>query len=501
MKFDIIVAGAGLGGLAVASRLAILGYKVGVFEQQNRAGGYASNFSRGDYEFDISLHGIPGLLEGGNLYRMLKCCQVFDRITPLKYEDAYSVRIQNETIVIPNDIIQYKHMLVKRFPKDTAGILRLFLDLGHFEEGFQRYMFGEKGLKRTWHKDSLLFLKWSKKSCYEVIKSYVEDEEFIQLFTAFWPNFGLPPRDLSALTFFISWVSYHYHGKYYIEGGAQKLTDAFLAVIKEQGGQLYLNSNVVRILDNGKTVCGIQLESGEEHQADWVISNINPKLSLNLINSAIVSNKLARKIRRSTVGCSLTQLYLGLDCTTEEAGIPQEEIFVCCGKSHEEDYELAMKNQYQKSGYLLTNYSSMDASFHPNGLGVMTMTYVATYDSWNIEEEAYEQKKQEVIQEMLERLQRDYPRLKGHILVTELGTPKTMERCTKNVGGAVYGYSQNVKQTGEHRIQRDTGIPGLSFVGAWVSPGGGYEGTITGAIEEAQRIHCLFKKKCDFLRR
>ena len=496
MKYDVIVVGAGLGGLAAASRLAILGHKVAVFEQYDRAGGYASNFTRNGYEFDISLHGIPGLLEGGNLYRMLKCCQVFDRITPLKYEHAYSVRIQNETIVIPNDIIAYKHMLLKRFPNCEAGILRLFKDLGHFEEGFQRYILGEKGLKGKLHRDSLLFIRWSKKSCYEVIKSYVEDEEFIRIFAAIWTNFGLPPKELSALTFFISWVSYHYHGKYYIEGGAKKLTDAFLEVMEEQGAKVYLNSNVVKLLDNGKAICGVQLESGEEIQANWVISNMNPKSSLNLINPALISNKLTRKVSKSIVGCSLTQLYLGLDCPTEEVGLSQEEIFVCGGNNHEEDYQMAMKNQYQKSGYLLTNYSGMDTSLNPKGLGVLTMTYIDHYDSWNLEESLYHQKKKEVLRQMLNRLQEDYPRLKGHIVVAELGTPKTMERCTKNVGGAVYGYSQTVKQTGDHRLQRETGILGFSFVGAWVSPGGGYEGTITGAIVEAQRIHCMFKKNC-----
>lgn len=494
MEYDIIVVGAGLGGLTAASRLAILGYKVAVFEQHYRAGGYASSFYKDGYEFDISLHAIPGLLDGGNLHRMLQCCQVAERIEALKYNTAYSIRINGEEIVIPNDIIHYKEMLLSRFPKEEHGIKQLFQDLGYFEEGFQRHMLGEKRQSVKWHKDSLLFLRWSKMTCYDVVKSYVKDEGFIRIFTAFWPNFGLPPKKLSALTFFITWVSYHYHGKYYIDGGAMQLTEAFLSVMQEHGVSIFYDANVVKILDQGKKASGIQLESGEIHTADWIICNANPQVSLSLIRKDMISKRIARKITRSNIGCSLSQLYLGLDCSAYELGILQEEIFVCCGKNHEEDYQMAVKNNYMNAGYLLTNYSRKDTSEGNERRGILTMTYINKYSCWNECEEEYRQQKEQVMEQMIERLITDYPMVKGHIVVKELATPKTMERYTNNRFGAVYGYRQDVKHSGKRRLQRNIGIPGFSYVGAWVSPGGGYEGTITGAIMEAQKIHHRLKK-------
>ena len=495
MKYDIIVVGAGLGGLTVASRLSVLGYKVGVFEQHYQAGGYASNFRKEGYEFDVSLHGIPGLLDGGNLHRMLSSCKVSERIRALKYEDAYSIRLGEEEIVIPNDIIEYKQMLLERFPHEEQGIRRLFLDLGCFEEGFHKHILGEQGTAKKRFKDTYLYLRWSKKSCYDVVRSYVKDEEFIRIFTAFWPNFGLPPKQLSALTFFITWVSYHYHGKYYIEGGAAKLTDAFLEVMNEYGSEIHYQSNVVRIIDDGKKACGIQLESGEIHYADWIISNANPCHSLSMFQKRFVGSRLVRKVKRYKVGCSLSQLYIGIDCMAKDLGILREEVFTCCGHNHEEDYEMSMKHRYETSGYLLTNYSGMDHSMNRGSHGAITMTYIDEYDSWNLSEDEYLKYKKMVKQQMLERLYRDYPMLNGHVTLAELATPKTMERFTKNLSGAVYGYRADVRQAGRRRLPRNIGIGNFSMVGAWVTPGGGYEGTITGAVMEAHRIHKILKNR------
>ncbi len=63
-KYDLIVIGAGNGGLMTACRASKMGLKTLVIERHNLPGGAASSFVRGRFEFDASLHEIPDFGEG-----------------------------------------------------------------------------------------------------------------------------------------------------------------------------------------------------------------------------------------------------------------------------------------------------------------------------------------------------------------------------------------------------------------------------------------------------
>lgn len=89
--YDVLVIGAGVGGLACGARLSRLGYKVAVFDHHYAAGGYATNFKRKEYTFDVALHGVGGLGAGQSFHRILDACGAADRMIPLPKEHPYSI--------------------------------------------------------------------------------------------------------------------------------------------------------------------------------------------------------------------------------------------------------------------------------------------------------------------------------------------------------------------------------------------------------------------------
>jgi len=54
--YDVVVIGAGNGGLTAAAQLAKEGKKVLLLEQHNLPGGFATSFVRGRFEFEPTMH-------------------------------------------------------------------------------------------------------------------------------------------------------------------------------------------------------------------------------------------------------------------------------------------------------------------------------------------------------------------------------------------------------------------------------------------------------------
>ena len=59
--YDVVVIGAGNGGLTAAATLAKAGLDVLLLERHNIPGGAATSFCRGRFEFEVALHQLSGL--------------------------------------------------------------------------------------------------------------------------------------------------------------------------------------------------------------------------------------------------------------------------------------------------------------------------------------------------------------------------------------------------------------------------------------------------------
>ena len=78
------------------------------------------------------------------------------------------------------------------------------------------------------------------------------------------------------------------------------------------------------------------------------------------------------------------------------------------------------------------------------------------------------------------------PGLRAGASFVEGGTPRTMERYTRNRGGAIYGWALTPAQVGPGRPGVDTPIAGLHLVGHWAQPGGGIYGVVSSGVQAAR---------------
>jgi phytoene dehydrogenase-like protein len=82
-------------------------------------------------------------------------------------------------------------------------------------------------------------------------------------------------------------------------------------------------------------------------------------------------------------------------------------------------------------------------------------------------------------------LEKVFPGLQKHITYAEGATPRTMERYTLNLTGAIYGWEVSPQQVGKGRLAHRTPIHGLYLSGHWSRPGGGLYGVIVSGLETA----------------
>jgi len=125
--YDAVVIGAGMGGLSAGAHLASNGLKVLVLEQHHKVGGCTSSFSRGDFNFDISLHEMAGGGEGTEIGNLLKLAGVADKVEMIRIEDLYRTIGPGINFKYPGNIDEAVRTLSEKWPEEAE-------DIAHFHE-------------------------------------------------------------------------------------------------------------------------------------------------------------------------------------------------------------------------------------------------------------------------------------------------------------------------------------------------------------------------------
>ena len=101
--YDVIVIGAGNGGLAAAANCAKAGLSTLLLERHNIPGGSASSFVRGRFEFEPSLHelcGVGSITGKSPLQKIFKEVGAADKIEWVALDEAFRVITLDESKII-----------------------------------------------------------------------------------------------------------------------------------------------------------------------------------------------------------------------------------------------------------------------------------------------------------------------------------------------------------------------------------------------------------------
>ncbi|MCG8569459.1 MAG: FAD-dependent oxidoreductase, partial [Spirochaetes bacterium] len=492
--YDVIIVGAGLGGLTTGATLAKEGKKVLILEKHDKVGGYATAFTREGFKFDASLHNLGPL--NSTMKIIFNELELNKKLNFIPYDSFQHIIFPEHDFDIPAGDNQFTDLLINFFPEEKEGIIELFKETKYVRKGFEEF----EELSISGNPDKMnnpmmavkypQFVELVEKTLTDFLDTYIKNEQLKGLIANFWWYIGLPTNQMASLIYLVTFINYFENAGGYIEGTSQNLSDSLADIIQGNHGRVILNTEVTKILVADNQAHGILTDQGEVFYANMVISNANAKDTFTrLIDKEHVKKRVRRKVNNLEYSLSVIQLYLGLDCDPEQLGFKDHCFSVFSDYDHQRNFQLILEGDYENSFFSCTNYTKIDKNSTPEGKGIMTIISMDHIQNWEgLSEHEYHKKKEEVTNILIKKAEKYLPGLSNHIEVKELGTPKTMERYTFNPDGSIYGPSHIPDQSGMRRLPTYTSTKGLFIVGSTIYPGGGYPSVIGSGYKTAKMI-------------
>lgn len=474
-SYDVVVIGAGIGGLICAGLLARARLKVLLVEQHYMVGGYCSTFHRGPFTFDAATHfypllGNPMTITGaileklGSRTRWVK----MDPVDHFHFPDGSHFSVSA-------DFDEYIDELKATFPHEAAALDRFFLKVR------EAYMYGLLYYFRGREHDKFGALR--DLTLHEVLHREFKDRKLRLLLSADCAHWGSRPSRTSFVFDSMLRLSY-FLGNYYPEGGSQAFADDLARIVQEAGGDILMRSMVERIVVEDGVAVGVEIATGvggRRHtvrvNAGHIVSNADLQLTFErMLGPAIVGERAIEKLKQLRPSSPCFLVHLGLRNVTLSALQPATGYHWRSWDADDVVYD-AFKI------FIPTMYEPRMAPADGQIIilqRIMEIGYDRVAD-WRAHKERIED-------DLVTRLESKIPGVTACIASRQSASALTSCRFTLNLHGAMLGWEMSPDQLGPRRPGIEGPVRNLYICGHWTRPGGGITPVIVSAVDVAQRI-------------
>ena len=466
-----IVVGAGIGGLAVAIRLAVKGYEVKVFERNAEPGGKLSLFEKDGYIFDAgpSLFTQPRNIEElfelagepiGDYFRYipvpLACRYFFENGKTINaYTDKarFAAEMQQVAGENPDAINEY-----------LSAAERAYHSIGH--------VFLDHSLHRisTWFNKRLLpaisatRIRYLTESLHGYNKKSFIAAETVQIFDRFATYNGSNPFSAPAMLSMIPHLEQN-EGTFYPEGGMISIPSALYKLALKKGVRFFFNTPVEKIIHEGGSVRGV-MAGEEKFDATTVISNVDVYY---VYRDLLKDEERAKKVLKRERSSSALIFYWGIK--KEFPQLDLHNIFFTLNYQEEFKHLFDLKTLYSDPTIYINITSKMEKGHTPEGKENWFVMVNAPAKSGQDWKEILVRARKDIIEKLNRMLGEDIsPYIETEITLDPTG----IEASTLSHMGSLYGTSSNSPWSAFLRHPNFTGhLRGLYFTGGSVHPGGG----------------------------
>lgn len=476
----VVVIGGGVGGMAVAARLAVKGHQVVLCEQRDQLGGKATSVSHGGFVFDTG----PSLFTLPAVYRdlFLKTgASLEDSLDVQPVEPAFTYHFEDgSSVTLPGvDPAKCANAMQDAFG-GTAGAdwLALMQRAGAMwritrEPFLQSPLTGWRNLLALAKNPADIRTIAPMKTMRALGKEYLKDPRQRIILDRYATYTGSDPRKAPAVLATVPYVEQTF-GAWHIAGGVSQLSVALAQRCDERGVDVRLQCDVTRIITDGDRVTGVQTSAGEIIDADIVVANADAGLVYGKLLDDPRAAALAKAIEKTTPSLAGFVMLLAVKgrtpgLTHHNVWFPKEyngefdeifgkdpqpvrdpAIYVCAP-----DDPLMRPDAEHESWFVLVN-----APRHGDGSnGTINWRAPGLAEAYG--------------EHILSTLANRGIDVRDRIIWQKVLTPADLETAVRAPGGSIYGTSSNGSRAAFQRPANQSPIPGLFLVGGSSHPGGG----------------------------
>lgn len=486
---DVVVVGAGLGGLAAAARLAASGHRVTVCEQAPTVGGKLGWFSRDGFGFDTG----PSLLTLPAVYRDLFAttgAPLEDHVDLVPVDPACAYRFADGTrLDVPNlSRDGVREAFDAALGAGTGAQWQAFMERAGRIWDVTRGPFltspleGPRTLARLSRRTGDLRTVAPWMSLRQLGRRYLHHRHLRTVLDRYATYTGSDPRRAPAALATVPYVEQLF-GSWYVRGGLRRLADAVEERAWACGATVRRSADVVEVLLSGGRAAGVRLADGQELRADVVVANADAAhLYRDLVpESAGAALRRARSgLRRATPSLSGFVLLLALRGRTP--GLRHHTVLF------PEDYDAELDAVFGTGRFRGTARPVEDPTVYVSAPDDPATRPDDDSEAWFVLVNAprhvpddpragidwrapglAESYADRVLTVMASRGMD----VRDRLLWKVIRTPADLERDTRSVGGSIYGTSSNGPRAAFLRPANASPVPGLFLVGGSSHPGGG----------------------------
>ncbi len=417
MKYDAIVIGAGMSGLAAGIRLAMFDKKVVILEKHSIPGGLNSYYQRrnadkgGIRQFDVGLHALTNFIKKGEkakpfskLLKQLRLSYDDFKLCPQSYS---KIVFPDMELKFSNDFELLLNEVHEKFPHEIDRFNLLVEKIRTFNE---------------------LDLSLEYSSSRSVLKEILKDELLIEMILCPLLIYGSAwEEDMDFAQFVIMFKSLYFEGFSRPEGGVRTIISLLVNKLTELGGEIRYKTPVVEILTKDGVAFGVKTAS-EELLAPVVLSSIGYPETATITSEMTLSPRVGAMTFLESIFVFDQKIPLEKNDST----------IIFYNNASKYSYRPA-KDFYDETSAVVCfpdNYEPLKR----DGEGTVRITYMANYQNWkSLEKEQYAQMKEEVGASALSLLHKLTPQFEGKLLFQDIFSPTTIERYTWHLNGTVYG--------------------------------------------------------------